>query len=319
MNILYSCDNNYIEVMGVSLVSLFENNLSVPDITVYFIDGGIDDANKERLQRLCRQYNRDLRIIEMIDIQKFLNLNIDVKCWALAAYSRLFLSEMLDDSVEKILYIDCDTIINESIEALWDLDLKDNLCAGVQDCISLFKSAIGFASNEKYYNSGVLLINLKQWRIEGTEKKFANYIKERNGNIEFADQSVANAIMKDRYLEIAPEYNMMSPLFCYPYESMAAMNDYSQYYTKEQIETAVRHPVIVHFTNGIYVGRPWMEKCSHPFTKQYLHYKAISPWAANTLWHDKRSKFAIMKEQILQRKNKIVFLVKVIQRIKGAR
>ena len=49
MNILYTCDDNYVWLMGISVISLFENNQNINEITVYLLGEKVKDKNKQIL------------------------------------------------------------------------------------------------------------------------------------------------------------------------------------------------------------------------------------------------------------------------------
>lgn len=318
MNILYASDDNYVSILGVSLISLLENNKKIKEINVFVISDGISKDNSLKINEIGKKYSRCISIIPMINVNEVLGVSLQVeKLWGLAAYARLFLSKLLPSDVKKIIYLDCDTMIRSSLENLWNVVLHDNVCAGVLDCLSCFKTVIGFRDSEYYYNSGVLVIDVEMWKKENIESKIAEYIIERKGRVVYADQSIINVVIRNRWELLPAKYNMMAPLFCYPYDCMALMNDYTNYYSREEIEGAVSNPNIIHFTNGSYVGRPWFENCSHPYRKEYLAYKEISPWCNEPLWVDRRSKFVIIKEQLLQRKNKYYLIVRCVQFIRN--
>ena len=84
--------------------------------------------------------------------------------------------ELLPDDVEKFIYFDPDTIIVDRIDELIDfmsLDEFDNSYASAcLDSISFFKRAHGFRKEEKYYNTGIMLINISKWRQDGLQDIF---------------------------------------------------------------------------------------------------------------------------------------------------
>ena len=57
MNILYTCDNNYVWIMGISMISLFENNKTIEDLNVYLLGDRISEENKEILQDIALRYS----------------------------------------------------------------------------------------------------------------------------------------------------------------------------------------------------------------------------------------------------------------------
>ena len=51
MNVLYTCDDNYVWLMGISTISLFENNKTIEDLQVYLLGDNISQENKDKLKK----------------------------------------------------------------------------------------------------------------------------------------------------------------------------------------------------------------------------------------------------------------------------
>ena len=123
INVVYSSDNNYIPHAAASIVSLVENNKSFEKINIYFIQNCISVENRDRLESLTKRYEQ-LSII-WLDFSKWikqLELNMEWNI-SISAYARLLITEMLKNDINKVLYLDCDIIINQSIEDLWNIDI----------------------------------------------------------------------------------------------------------------------------------------------------------------------------------------------------
>ena len=75
-------------------------------------------------------------------------------------------------NLDKIIYLDCDSIIADSLEDLDNIDISDYYIAGVQDTVTnFFKTSIGLNKDDRYINAGMLVINLKKWREDKIEEK----------------------------------------------------------------------------------------------------------------------------------------------------
>ena len=151
MNIAYACDNNFVDVMCVSIMSFNDHNC---DANIYILDCGIEDANKQKIMKLCSGKNA----VFFIDAKKTLDgldydLNLDRG--SIAAYARLFIGSMLPEDVKKVLYLDCDTLVLDSISSLYETVLGDCIIGGVRDAFSyLNKKVFGFERGELFINSG---------------------------------------------------------------------------------------------------------------------------------------------------------------------
>lgn len=279
MYIVYASDNNFAEVMGISIMSLYENNRSI-GITIYILDSGISELNKERIICICKKYNRIEPIwIQARNINEELGMKVQMDRGSLSQYARLFVSTLLPQDIERVLYLDCDTIINDSLSELWNLSLNGKTIAALNDAFSkLYRKNIGLKPNDVMFNSGVMLIDIKKWRENNVEEHLLRFIKEHNGMIQQGDQGALNAILsKDTYC-MEPKFNSVTIFYDFTYEEMLIYRKPPKFYTKEEVKVAVEQPVIIHFTTSFLSRRPWVEGCQHRYKDKYLLYKSISPW-----------------------------------------
>ena len=267
LNIAYSSDDNYVNVLSVSIVSLLENNKEFKEINIYVVDNNIKDGKKKNITKLVKSYNRNIIFIPFTKICK--NLKTDGK-FSLSSFSRLFLSNI--ESIEKIIYIDCDTIIENSLINLWNTNMDGYYIAGVEDIVNkYYRDSIGLRRNEKYINAGLLLINLLKWREDCLQEKFIEFISKFNGSVPHHDQGVINGVCKGKILILEPEYNVMSAFFDYTHTEIMKISKIKEYYNEEIIEKAKQNPIVIHFTDG-FKNRPWNVNCNHPLKHRYNYY-----------------------------------------------
>lgn len=268
MNVVYSSDQNYVQHMGVSLFSLYQTNLDVEQLSVYIIANEIQTESKQQISSLAGRFNRHVTWIDFQQYKKALELDMEWNI-SLSAYARLFLPEMLPQSCDKVIYLDCDTIVCESLLSLWECKLHDCSVAGVEDLvIGKFKKSVGLQQSDRYFNSGVLLIDLKRWREDNVQDKFLRFIASYHGRVAHHDQGVINGVLSKEFLTLPPQFNSMTPFFTFHYGNLLHFYELERYYCKAEIANAKRKPVIIHYTPE-FVGRPWERWCSHPKTKLY--------------------------------------------------
>lgn len=279
MNIVYSSDENYVQHMAVSIFSLLENNKEIKEINIYILSNDISGKSKEELRHIIEgQFRRNIFFIEFAPFKERLKLNME---WSisLSSYARLFLPEMLPDDCEKVIYIDCDTVVCTSLLELWDTDLKKCSVGGVLDTVlPQFKSAVGLKREDTYINAGVLLIDIKKWRSERTQDEFIQFIETYGGRVSHHDQGTINGVLHDRILVLNPRYNVMTPMFTTRYENLFKLYQIAcKYYSKDEILEAKQYPVIIHFVPE-FVGRVWEYECHHPKKKLYQKYLERTIW-----------------------------------------
>lgn len=291
MNIVYSSSDSYAPIAGVSLYSLLKNNMQCKEMNIFMVDNHISEKNKEKLIQLCSQFSRTLYFIPIADIEKLAGTNIDIGRWNISTFSRLFEASLLPEWVEKVIHIDCDTMIVSSLEQLWNIDMTGKIVAGALECISdSYKTEIGLLEKDTYLQAGNIMLNLKKIREDGKEELFKKYIAEHS-HLSFVDQAVLNAcIPSSEKLVIPLRYNLYSMVYYVKYENLKRVKRVSSYYSEKEVADALEKPCIVHFTTCFMDGtRPWMENNFHPALEQYLEYKKNSPWADEPLWKDPRN------------------------------
>lgn len=290
--VAYGADDNYAKYLGISILSLFQTNLNFKEIDVFILDCGIGDSNKDKLLGIADEYNKNIYFISMDDYVSRLNLNMGSRKIAIASYARLFLSSVIPESYNRVIYLDCDTIVLDEVTKFWNLVLNDNFIAGVRDTVDkFFLKKIGLSPDDYYVNAGILLINLDAWRREHIEEQFMDFIKKFGGNVPHHDQGTINAICQKRILIVSPEYNVISNIFTFSARTIKRIYFMNSFYSQEELDLAKKKPVILHFTTGL-VGRPWEENCTHPMKKEYIKVADRSPWKKEALLSDSR-RFAV--------------------------
>lgn len=276
INVVYASDNNYAPYLAVSLNSLILNN-SNESINIFILDNNISENNKDYLKILISKNNNFQ--IKFISTKKFENsVNISksqidgLLGINLTSYSRLLLSSILPNDIEKVIYIDCDSLIVDNIRKLWEINIDKYMCAGVLDTTpTYFKEIVGLNDEDEYINAGMLLINLKKWREENVEKHFLNFLENKYGKNIHHDQGVINGVLKNKILIIHPKYNLLGPFHGKDYDFVKKWFGISyDYYNKEIIEEAQKNPVFIHFSGGS-IERPWANK-KHYYKSLYDKY-----------------------------------------------
>lgn len=97
-----------------------------------------------------------------------MNLKVNLDRGSLSQYARLFLSTLLPDNIQRVLYLDCDIIFKQSIIKLWNLDLQGKTIGALMDAFSsYYRKNIDLQPDDIMFNSGVMLIDLVQWKEKG--------------------------------------------------------------------------------------------------------------------------------------------------------
>ena len=291
-HIVYSADDKFSEVLGISLVSLYYNNKDLKDIYVYILDGGISQESKEKLQIISEQYDRKALIfIPAKNVSDELGLKVMLDRGSWSQYARLFIAGELRE-LSRVIYLDCDIIINSFIDDLWNLDLQGKMIGALQDAFSKFyRVNIGLKPSDIMFNSGVMVIDLDKWRSQNIEDKLLQFIVSHRGRIQQGDQGVLNAVLSQEVHCIAPKFNAVTIFYDFSYEEMLYYREPPSFYNEEEVTQAIIEPVLIHFTTSFISKRPWIEGCKHRYLEEWNKYKELSPWKGHPLWEDSRPKY----------------------------
>lgn len=293
INVVFASDENYVPYLSVAIISFLKNNEKSFDyINMFILDSDIKKDSKNKLQDLVKSFNVNLTFINSNNLINFEGIKSMDKndVISFAAYSRLFLSSLIPKEINKILYLDCDSLILGSFEELWDKNIENYYCGAVLDQYNgttITKKIIGLNDFDNYFNSGVLLINLEKWREENIESKFLDFLFTNKNNIFLHDQDVINSVLKDKILVLDPKFNLMSPFHDLNYNTVIKWEGlYNKYYDEKCIESALNSPVFIHFTGGN-VTRPWVNN-NGKFRKIYEKYANLTPFENEIFAYDKK-------------------------------
>lgn len=288
MNVVYSASDLYSSLAGISLTSLLMNNTDVDKINVIIMDNEISDENKAKLKATADRYNRDIRFVPLSASLE--NTDINLQKWNISTFGRLFEASSLPD-VDKVIHIDCDTVVDGSLKDLWELDMTHAIVAGVPDCLSDdYKFNIGLMPDDTYINAGVIVMNLQRIRELGIEKLFLKYISEKSKLLTYVDQEVLNScVPEEEKIEIPLRYNSYSILHYLSYKRLKSLRHVNHMFSEKIYTDAVENAAILHYTSCFLEGtRPWIEGDKHPKKALFEHYKAASEWADMEQWQDSR-------------------------------
>lgn len=283
MNIMYAADDNYAEIMGVSIMSLIMHNKE-SELHFFLVEDKISQQNIDYLKKMITDNNADVTFIPKPDIRGKLGVDLKTLRWSDSAYSRLFLKALFGhkQEIEKILYLDCDVLVVDSLKELWEEDITDYLGAACLECMSnMHKRIIGAKKTDNYVNTGMLLLNVKRWIEEDIDTVVSEFIKKYKGKTEYVDQGVINGTISNSLKLVSPRYNLTALAYDFTYEEMQVYRKPEFGYSKEVWEEAIKNPAVVHFTTSFLSVRPWFKGSKHPYAAEWKKIHGQTPWKEN--------------------------------------
>lgn len=217
ISIVVASDNHYSILIAALLKSIDVNHLTDEHIDFHIIDDGISSKTKEKIQTIAdpsritiKWFNSKKIIPDSIVIP------VDNSAFPLTVYLRVFSPYVVDKDVEKLIYLDVDTIVQDDISKLWNTTLGDYIAGAVQDVgktmdcewggVPNYKE-LGFTADTKYFNSGVLMINAKRWREENFSAQVISALSKYKEHVRLADQYGLNVVLANQWLELDPKWN----------------------------------------------------------------------------------------------------------------
>lgn len=308
LKVAYCSDERYSRIMTVSLVSLLENNKDFEVITIYCLENNMAIETQKSIQAIVESYNRCIIFVnvkKMCDECRFWPVERDMM------FARFLLPQLVE--ADKVLYLDCDTMILSDLSGLWEENIEGFYHAVVQDTSRInARYEAGIAYDARYFNSGMMLINCSEWKKDEAFELMKEHEKMCSGVAMFPDQRPLNAITLKKAKIIMPRYNMTTDFFTYPYEKLIKVVQNKNFYKEKDVKTSVENPVVVHFS-GTSIDRPWFVESEHPYKAMYEEYMRMYDFTDFELWKDR--KVNVIKLKI---KKKIPFyLWLLLSRIKN--
>lgn len=206
MNVAYSFSPNWFKYILIELFALFSHHNK--PITVYLLSDPLTKWQIKQLKILKAHFNH-LHKIEVVAIPDNTFKELNSGQFTKYALYRLLLPFIVE--VDKILYLDADTLVLQNLEELYNMELGNNYLAAAEDknidyWSPNLRKAIGFTQNDVYINSGVTLLNLKLLR----ETKKADELFDTIQTVRYPvcpDQTLLNHLCKNQIALIDRYYN----------------------------------------------------------------------------------------------------------------
>lgn len=206
MNILLTSNNYYVMPTIVLLQSLIETTEEKMDI--YLIHSGLTQENIQRLDNFVTSHGGVFHLIT-IDGAMFSSARLSIH-FTKEIYYRLLAQKLLPADVDKVLYMDGDIIVTKSLKKLYDMSFVGDdgeekffvVCEGPgvsQNEWAIYDN-LDIPRDRRYFNAGVLLMNLSLLREKFDLQTLLDFINERGDNLKYHDQDTLNALFYDKVI-----------------------------------------------------------------------------------------------------------------------
>lgn len=237
----------------------------------YLHPPGLDARGARRLASMVERLGGSIDFIEVPD----------ERCAGLptrgftgkATWYKIFLPDLLPDSVDRVLYLDADLIVADSLLPLWETPLEASYLAAVTNVLPpIYRDRareLGLPDDKAYFNAGVMMMNLRLMREERCSQALVGYGVEHSTELVLRDQDTLNVVLGRRRKQLHPRWNCMNALLVYP-ESKDLLG-------AEAVQEARAQPAIRHF-EGPDDNKPWHLMCRQPERHLYRAHRHRTPW-----------------------------------------
>lgn len=264
-HIAFCVDDHYCRSMGATITSIIDNNPGV-DFTFHVFAFSLSEDNRQRFSQLGSKYDvaTHIHIIDPAIFQPFAHIS-QFSYYSPTIFTRLLIPSTLRGITDKVLYLDADILCMGSLAELIQMDFGDSAAIVVPDAdeTTRRRCAALQLSSQKYFNSGVMYMNVDLWVSKEITEKTIHAILENGKDYRFPDQDALNVVLEGQVQFIDRKWNFLYDL----------IHDLEK--DKRQMR-AIGDVVFIHFAGAV---KPWNNWCLHESRDLFVKYHTLSPWA----------------------------------------
>lgn len=249
--VVFSSDDRFVYFLSVALKSLIDKISSSWNYDICIISDGIKERKKNLLQLVCsNKKNVSLRFIEISAILDSDNLKTYSSRLSRTTFARLYIPELFSE-YSKVLSLDGDIIIKKDVAELYNTNVDNFYFAAVPDAgLSLlykfhkydayYLESIGINEKDKYFNAGVLLFNIVEFKNNYSVQRMIEMIAK---NIfHFDEQDAFNCFAKGHIKLLHFKWNLLYRVRIAEQNILMSFTDYNDAYN---------NPYIIHYAGGL--------------------------------------------------------------------
>ncbi|QOX65806.1 glycosyltransferase family 8 protein [Anoxybacterium hadale] len=263
INILVTLDSNYLKPLRVMLKSMFLNNADEV-FQIYVLHTSLKEEEITELESFVSAHHSCLVVIRVSD-DWFQDAPV-LFHYTREMYFRLLAHQLLPQDLDRILYLDPDILVLNSVRKLYNTNMEGFLyAAAFHDKISvreINRVRLLPYEIESYYNSGVLLMNLAQLRKEADEREIFRFVEENRAKLVMPDQDILNALYAKQIKSLDELYYNYDARY-YIYYKLTTNGSFD-------MDRVINETVFLHFCGK---KKPWSKKYSGVFHALYKHYE----------------------------------------------
>lgn len=296
----FAADEAFAVPLVVAVTSVLISTTIPSRLSLYILDCGLSKETLEYLATIASKCK-----LSIVSVDSTLLSQLPPRGHLkVPTYARLMLGELIPESVERIIYLDSDLLVQGDVAELWEFDLGDSLLGATTSTIypyiglgSQLWRVKGIDPGSRLFNAGVLLINMAQWREARVGSECLDLIRTYPEFVIYADQDALNVATWGRTATLPLRWNQEHALRDGSHHAFAFADPL-------EIKEAVEKPAIIHFTGR---SKPWLYFCADPATKLWRKAHRSSGFRLNyrkrSSWRDTASDLLRALNRVLRCKN----------------
>jgi lipopolysaccharide biosynthesis glycosyltransferase len=277
LHVVLAADETYAKQLAVALRSL-SDAAGDTEYCAFVLQSGFDTKLRARVEA-SGNGNVEIRWLDVPE-QFVGGVQRSARVPPTSAY-RILTPTLLPTGPSRVVYLDCDVIVRNPLDALWSMDLGGAPVAAVRDaylpvaCRDIPWRRAGIDPSAAYFNAGVLVIELDRWRASDVATRGIALLRELK--LRYFDQSAVNILFANEWRALPPEWNLQT-------HHLSERSRAWAFEDREALEAAIADPAIVHLSG---TDRPWDVGSVHPYRDEWfatLDRTAWSGWRPRRRW-----------------------------------
>ena len=248
-HVAFCISDNYNSIVAVALQSFVDHHTNDSVFTFHLVSEALSSDNLDYLRGVIAQRSSWKLLYHPIEEKSL--AHIPTGPFTIHAWYRIFLDKLLPGEVDKVLYLDADTLIASPIDELFKIPLE-NVAIGAakdqQNFITATKQRLGLPQQHTYICSGVLLMNLSYWREHNIAQQILDWAIANAHRLGCPDQDAINVVLREKMVVLTAEWGVIAKNFMY-----------HAFYQTEEAYEAYHHPRIIHYAGCA----PWYHELSN--------------------------------------------------------
>lgn len=262
-------DQNYLIPTSVAIYSAILNKNSESKYSFYIICNKFSvDINRKL--RAFERSDVEINLIEFktSGFEKLHNPSRNSYCVASPTALLKFKIPELIKKENKIIYIDGDVIVRRDLSDLFHTDITSVYAGVVPDTGSLYSGNYTVKKYQNYFNSGLMLLNLRRLREDNASEKLFE-LKRKSSNESLMDQNIFNEFFNGNVRLLDISYNTLFVNLVRSRDKFK-IEDFNEKFKTEykDLQDIASKANIIHYSSK---DKPW-KFSNTPLADEWLNY-----------------------------------------------